>query len=131
MLAQVGGTLTGCILSLIAWYIVEYVPQNLWISPANDTRSGRLAGVIVFYFLGMMVGGYPAQINPELTPLTMGATVTLTLLVGYELDTKRLGEAAITAMGQPYYPPYILSWRDLLAVSASHTETKTWDADMI
>lgn len=72
---------------------------------------------MVFYLLGMMLGAYPAYKRPELRPLTMGSMITLTLLVGYELESERIGEAAVTAMGQPYYPPYLLSWRNLLAVS--------------
>ena len=94
-------------------------------------RSGRLPGVIVFYFLGMIAANYPAQRMPELAPLSIASRVTLTLLIGYELDTERLGEAAITAMGQPYYPPYLLSWRSLLAVSACHPQAETWDAHTI
>ena len=118
VLCQVVGTLAGCLLSLVAWYIVKFVHQtDNMLLRLTMFNSRELPGVMVFYFLGMVLGAYPSQNKPALTPFTMSTRVTLTLLVGYELESERIGEAAVTAMGQPYYPPYLLSWRNLLAVS--------------
>lgn len=72
---------------------------------------------MISYFVGLMLGAYPAYAKPQLRPLTIGTMITLTLLIGYELEGERLGEAAVTAMGQPYYPPYIMSWRNIVAVT--------------
>ena len=77
---------------------------------------------MIFYCLGMMLGAYPAYAKPQLRPLSIGTMITLTLLVGYELESERLGEAAVTAVGQPYYPPYILSWRNIVAVIKQFTQ---------
>lgn len=65
----------------------------------------------------MMLAALPGYNRPELFSLSLIAEVTLTLLVGYELDSHTLGRAAVAAMGQPYYPPYLLAWMNMLTVS--------------
>lgn len=78
--------------------------------------SRKIPGVIIFYLLLLTIAQWPARKDPSFTPLTMANAIFLTLLVGYELESERLGEAVIISRGQPYHPPYLLSWMALLAV---------------
>jgi hypothetical protein len=76
------------ILSLIAWYIVdEHVP-----------------GILVFYFLFMVMLNYFFIKYPQFIAATMICCVTLTLIIGYELQTLKIGIAVSESAGQPYYP---------------------------
>lgn len=78
--------------------------------------SRKIPGVIIMYLLLLIIAQWPARKHPSLTALTMAAAIFLTLLVGYELESERLGEAVIVSRGQPYHQPYLLSWMALLAV---------------
>lgn len=76
------------ILALIAWYIVdENVP-----------------GIIVFYFLFMVMVNYLFLKYPQFIPATMICLITLTLIIGYELQVLKIGITASESSGQPYYP---------------------------
>ena len=67
-----------------------------------------------------MIALYPMQRNAALLPLSLVGAVTLTLLVGYTIEFKRIGQIVVLVTGAPYYPPYILAWLDLLAVSFAY-----------
>jgi hypothetical protein len=87
------GTLVGAIASYVIFYIVD----------------GHTPGVLVFYFLVVAVFGYGPVKVPRLALATVIATVTSTLVIGYELQVKKIGVIAATSNEQLYYPTYILS----------------------
>lgn len=52
--------------------------------------------------------------------------VTTTLIVGYELEVRKIGQAAATSNGQTYYPIYILGPYRLATVAAGLLVAFIW-----
>lgn len=87
------GTLLAMVLSYTAWYIVD----------------GRTAGVLVFFFL--FCHGYVWIIlkYPAILPIGQIGQVTMVLILGYELQVRKLGIQQSESSGQSYYPIYLLA----------------------
>ena len=56
--------------------------------------------------------------HPGITPVGMISMVTLTLILGYELQVRKVGIQKAEANGQKYYPIYELAPIRLLTVAA-------------
>ncbi|KAH9844572.1 Aromatic acid exporter family member 2 [Teratosphaeria destructans] len=91
-LLRVFGTFVAMLLAWIAWYIVD----------------GKTAGVLVFYFFFLHFGVWIVLKRPSIIPVGMISQVTLTLILGYELQVRKIGIATATSNGQAYYPVYEL-----------------------
>ena len=87
-LCRVGGTFIAMVNCFIIWYIVDY----------------KTPGVLVFLWLFTFVEYYFFFKYQQFIPAVMICIVTQVLIVGYELQTRKLGVAAAEASGQPYYP---------------------------
>ncbi|KAG8624855.1 hypothetical protein KVT40_007922 [Elsinoe batatas] len=96
------GTLAAMITSFIIWYIVD----------------GRTAGVLVFFWIFVMWGFYIVLKYPKITPVGMIFSVTNTLIIGYELQTRKIGIQLSESNGQAYYPIYELAPYRLATVCA-------------
>lgn len=83
------------VLALISWYIVdEHIP-----------------GIIVFYSLFIMCIQYGFLKYPMFIPAWMISMVTLTMIIGYQLQVKKIGIAVAESNSQPFYPsvvPFVL-----------------------
>ncbi|RMZ12781.1 hypothetical protein D0862_02544 [Hortaea werneckii] len=90
---RIFGTFVFMLLSWIAYYIVD----------------GETAGVLVFYFIFLHLGVYIILKRPELLPVGMIGQITITLILGYELQVRQIGVEVATSNGQAYYPIYILA----------------------
>lgn len=104
------GTVIAMILSYIAYYIVD----------------GQTAGVLVFYFLFLHVGMWIVVTRPSLAPVGMIAQVTLTLILGYELQVRKIGVQQATANGQAYYDVWLLGLVRLATVVAGLFNAFIW-----
>ncbi|KAK0861842.1 hypothetical protein LTR87_016814, partial [Friedmanniomyces endolithicus] len=71
--------------------------------------DGRTAGVLVFFFIFLHGGIYIVVKHPSITPVGMITQVTLTLILGYELQVRKIGIAVATSNGQAYFPIYELA----------------------
>ncbi|KAI7092928.1 hypothetical protein KC352_g40066, partial [Hortaea werneckii] len=87
------GTFVFMLLSWVAFYIVD----------------GKTAGVLVFYFIFLHLGVYVILKRPEILPVGMIGQITITLILGYELQVRQIGVEVATSNGQAYYPIYILA----------------------
>ncbi|KAI7081188.1 hypothetical protein KC352_g41377, partial [Hortaea werneckii] len=87
------GTFVFMLLSWVAYYIVD----------------GQTAGVLVFYFIFLHLGVYVILKRPEILPVGMIGQITITLILGYELQVRQIGVEVSTSNGQAYYPIYILA----------------------
>ncbi|KAI9667372.1 MAG: hypothetical protein M1821_000187 [Bathelium mastoideum] len=99
---RIAGTVIAMVCSFIVWYIVD----------------GHRAGVIVFYWLFCTVGFYIPLKLQRYTIVGIISVVTLTLIIGYELQVDKIGIKLSTSNGQPYYPIYTLAPYRLGAVAA-------------
>ena len=87
------GTLLGAVASYVIFYVV----------------NGHTPGVLVFYFLVIIAFGYGPVKIPRFALAAVIATVTSTLVIGYELQVKKIGVIKATSNEQQYYPIYVLS----------------------
>ncbi|PNS19552.1 hypothetical protein CAC42_7396 [Sphaceloma murrayae] len=96
------GTLAAMVTSFIIWYIVD----------------GRTPGVLVFFWVFVMWGFYIVLKYPKIAPVGMIFSVTNALIIGYELQTRKIGIQLSESNGQAYYPIYELAPYRLATVCA-------------
>ena len=87
------GTLVAMALSYVAWYIVD----------------GHTAGVIVFFFLFCHGYVWVMVKHPAVLPIGQIGQITMVLILGYELQTRKIGIEQAESNGQTYYPIYTLA----------------------
>ncbi|KAL4747827.1 hypothetical protein BDW72DRAFT_7513 [Aspergillus terricola var. indicus] len=107
---RIAATVVSLVLSLMVWYI-----------PDQHT-----AGVIVFLYLANVFEYYFYITKPTLFGPSIIAIVTLNVIVGYELQIRKLGTDLGTSNGQPYYPIYLFAPYKLLAVAAGCAISFIW-----
>lgn len=90
---RVLGTIIAMVLAMIAYYVV----------------NGHPAGVLVFFFVFLHFGNYIVLSRQRLIPVGMISQVTITLIVGYQLQVRKIGIQEATSNGQAYYPLWQLS----------------------
>ncbi|RDW67264.1 uncharacterized protein DSM5745_09130 [Aspergillus mulundensis] len=109
-MTRIAATVVSLALSLMVWYI-----------PDQHT-----AGVIVFLYLANVFEYYFYVTKPQLFGPSVIAIVTLNVIVGYELQIRKLGLDVGTSNGQPYYPIYLFGPYKLLAVAAGCAISFIW-----
>lgn len=92
-LLRIVGTTIAMILAFLVWYIPD----------------GKTAGVLVFLWVFVTIGFYVPLKQPRFLIVGLISVVTSTLIVGYELEVRKIGKAAASSNGQPFYPIYLLA----------------------
>ncbi|KAJ5819558.1 hypothetical protein N7474_005149 [Penicillium riverlandense] len=108
--ARIVATAISLVLSLIVWYIVD----------------GKTAGVIIFLYLANVFEYYFYVKVPQYFGPSVISIVTLNVIVGYELQVRKLGFDEATSNGQPYYPIYLFGPYKLAAVAAGCAISFFW-----
>ncbi|CAG7995124.1 unnamed protein product [Penicillium salamii] len=108
--ARIAATTISLVLSLIVWYIVD----------------GKTAGVIVFLYLANVFEYYFYIKFPQYFGASVISIVTLNVIIGYELQVRKLGFPEATSNGQPYYPIYLFGPYKLAAVAAGCAISFFW-----
>lgn len=98
------------IASFIIWYIVDQ----------------KVPGVIVMLWLFIFLEMYMFLKYPRFVPIWLVTIVTQVLIIGYELEVRKLGIAAASANGQPYYPTYKLAPYRLACVAGGSLVSFIW-----
>ena len=107
---RVIGTAIAMIGSYVVWYIV----------------NGNTAGVIVFLWLWTTGAFYFVVTFPRYVIVAIISLVTAVLVVGYELQVKKIGIQASTTNGQPAYPTYLLAPYRLATVAGGLAVAFIW-----
>jgi len=102
------------LLAWIAYYIVD----------------GHTAGILVFYFIFLHTGVYIVSKYPQYIPVGMISQVTMTLILGYELQVRKVGIQVATSNGQAYFPIYELAPIRLATVSGGLFLAWIWYVSM-
>lgn len=90
---RIGGTAVAMVVAWLIWYI-----------PGQHT-----AGILVFLWVFVAIGFWIPIKRIDLVIVGLISVVTATMIVGYELQVRKLGVTAATATtGQPAYPIYEL-----------------------
>lgn len=87
-LTRIIGTALGMVSSIVIWYIVDK----------------KTPGVIVMLWFFIFIEMYLFLKFPRFIPAWLVFIVTQVLIIGYELQVRKIGVIASTATGQPYYP---------------------------
>ncbi|KAE9984928.1 hypothetical protein EG328_008126 [Venturia inaequalis] len=99
----------GTVVAMVAAFLVWYIPDS------------KTPGVLVFLWFFSSIGIYVPLKKPQFSIIGIirdDSIVTTTLIVGYELEVRKIGQAAATSNGQTFYPIYILGPYRLAAVAA-------------
>ncbi|MCJ1310085.1 hypothetical protein MMC25_003746 [Agyrium rufum] len=94
-MGRVGGTFIAMCLSFIIWYI--------------SGGRGATSGVLLLLFFAIAFELYFLLKIPRFTPVVIITMVTQVLILGYELEVRKIGVQLATSSGQPYYPIYELA----------------------
>ncbi|KAL9073282.1 MAG: hypothetical protein Q9157_004813 [Trypethelium eluteriae] len=97
---------------------VFYTKQRVFWAVIMIGYNGHRAGVLVFYWLFCSMGFYVPLKFPRYAIAGVISIVTLTLILGYELQVTKIGVKVSTSNGQPYYPTYELAPYRLATVVA-------------
>lgn len=109
-LGRVAGTAMSMVFSLLIWYIVNQ----------------ETAGIIVMLWFFIFLEYYFFLKFPRFIPIWLVCIVTQVLIIGYELQVRKIGIAAATASGQPYYPIYELGPYRLACVAGGSAVAFFW-----
>jgi hypothetical protein len=104
------GTIIAMVASLLIWYI-----------PGQKTP-----GIIVFLFIFVTIAFYIPIKLFRFRVVGIISIVTTTMIIGYELQVRRVGEAVATSNGQPFYPIYLLAPYRLAAVAGGIAVAFFW-----
>jgi hypothetical protein len=107
---RVAGTTLAMVASFVIWYIVDQ----------------KTPGVVVMLWLFIFVEMYLFLKLPRFVSVWLVAMVTQVLIVGYELQVRKIGVAAASQSGQPYYPIYELAPYRLACVAAGTFVSFIW-----
>lgn len=99
---------------MIAAYIIWYIV------------NGHTAGVLVFQWLWIMIAFYPVFKMPKYIIVAILGLVTSVLIIGYELQVRKVGVETATANGQPAYAIYILAPYRLATVAVGLLVAFIW-----
>lgn len=86
------GTTSALLTSWVVWYIT----------------GEQTAGILVFLFISLLAGPYIIMKYPRYIPVSMIGQITIILIIGYELQVRKVGLEVATSNGQAYYPIYEL-----------------------
>lgn len=87
-MCRILGAVAAMTASYVIWYIVD----------------GHRAGVIVFAWVFMFAEFYCVIKFPRFIAVWLMALTSQNLILGYELQVDKIGQAAAATSGNPYYP---------------------------
>jgi hypothetical protein len=82
----------GTIVAMILAFLVYYIPD------------GKTPGILVIFFVFTSIAWYVPLKKPQFAIIGMISIVTMTLIIGYELEVRKIGVALATSNGQPFLP---------------------------
>lgn len=107
---RIAGTVIAMIASLLIWYIPDQ----------------KTPGIIVFLFLFISAAFYIPIKMFRFRVIGIISIVTTAMIIGYELQVRKVGEKIATSNGQPYYPIYLLAPYRLATVSGGIAVAFIW-----
>ena len=105
---------SGTIVAMVLAFLVYYIPD------------GKTPGILVFLWFFSSCGYYIVIKLPPFTIIAMLSIVTTTLIIGYELEVRKIGTALATSNGQKYLPIYELAPYRLATVAGGLLVAFIW-----
>jgi hypothetical protein len=97
-----GQSLFGFLLRALGTFVAMIVAWLIYYIPGN----GRVPGIIVLYWAFISVGFYFPLKKPQFAQAGVITVITITLIIGYELEAKKIGSTALGTSGQKYLGIY-------------------------
>ncbi|KFX90595.1 hypothetical protein V490_06378 [Pseudogymnoascus sp. VKM F-3557] len=107
---RIVGTFIAAISSLVIWYITD----------------ARTPGILVFLWFFIFLEMYFFLKFPRFVPIWLVTIVTQVLIIGYELQVRKIGIKAASASGQTFYPTYQLAFYRLACVAGGSFVAFIW-----
>ena len=107
---RVAGTLVAICFSMLIWYVCDQ----------------KIAAIIPVQFIYLFCGFYFVIKYPLYLRAAIISIMSSILLIGYELQVRKLGIASATLNGQPYYPMYELAPYRLATVAGGLAVAFFW-----
>ncbi|KAB8200021.1 hypothetical protein BDV34DRAFT_217538 [Aspergillus parasiticus] len=104
------GTVMAMVLSFLSWYI-----------PGKQTP-----GIIVFFFIFLTCVFYVPIKLFRFRAIGIITIITSSMIIGYELQVRKVGEQVATSNGQTYYPIYLLAPYRLATVTGGIAVAFFW-----
>lgn len=104
----------GTILAMIFAFVVWYVPDE------------KTPGVIIFLFVFLSGAFYVPIKMFRFRVAGFISIVITTMIIGYELQVRKVGESVATSNGQLYYPTYLLAPYRLATVTGGIAVAFIW-----
>jgi hypothetical protein len=98
-----GAALYSFLLRIVGTFVAMIFAWLIWYIPGQQT-----AGIIVFVFVFVAIGFYIPLKRIDLMIAGIISVVTAVMIVGYELEVRKLGRARAESNGQPAYAIYVL-----------------------
>lgn len=87
----------GTTVAMLAAWLVWYIPDE------------HTAGVLVFLWLWVSIGMYVPLKKPQFLTIGIISVVTTIMIIGYQLEARKVGIARATSNDQPYYKIYVFA----------------------
>jgi hypothetical protein len=104
----------GTVVAMVIAFLVYYIPD------------GKTPGILVFLWFFSSCGYYLILKFPPFTIVGVISIVTITLIIGYELEVRKIGTALATSNGQKYLPIYTLAPYRLATVAGGLLLAYIW-----
>ncbi|KAF7155491.1 hypothetical protein CNMCM6106_004637 [Aspergillus hiratsukae] len=121
MSPTVGQSIFGFVLRLIGTVIAMALSLLAWYIPDEKTP-----GVIVFFWLFVSCAFYVPIKHFRFRIVGIIVIMTTSMIIGYELQVRKVGQQVATSNGQAYYPVYLLAPYRLATVAAGIAVAFFW-----
>lgn len=109
-LARIGGTAFAMVAAMVIWYMC----------------NGNHAAILVIFWIYMSCWLLFMIKMPQYAVVAMISSITVVLIIGYELQVDIIGRAVATSNGQEFYPVYLLGPYRLAAVCIGLATAFIW-----
>ncbi|KAJ9660707.1 hypothetical protein H2201_006786 [Coniosporium apollinis] len=106
--------LVGTVVAMVFAFFIYYIPNR------------NVVGILVLLWLFAGVGFYFVVKYPRFIIAALIGVVTTTLIIGYELEVRKIGTAAATSNGQGYLPVYLFGPYRLATVAGGLAVAFFW-----
>ncbi|KAJ5177619.1 Brefeldin A sensitivity protein [Penicillium coprophilum] len=104
----------GTFIAVVACFLIWYIPGQ------------RTPGIIVFQFIFVSIASYIPIKMFRFRAVGIIGLVTTSMIIGYELQVRRVGQQIATSNGQVYYPIYLLAPYRLAVVAGGIAVAFIW-----
>jgi len=121
MTPTAGQSVFGFLLRIVGTVLAMVVAFCIWYISGQHT-----AGVMVLFWIFVACAFYVPIKYPRYTIVGVIGVVTTTLIIGYELEVRKIGQEVASSNGQPYYPIYLLGPYRLATVTGGLAMAFIW-----